>query len=552
MPRIEQTHYQITAEDIASVPFDTYFEPLIQNPTVLPGFDAPHVQEDVDDFFHPPGRSHYRLLAYLSTLFNDAVIVDVGTHRGQSAAALSYNTSNVVHTFDIYDKVYNERIHQRPNIQFHGSPENDNLFETAGQDRWADTIRQSAFIFLDVDPHNGTMELAFYEYLKRIDYQGFVVCDDVWYFKEMRDQFWYQIPDNERYDLSLLGHYSGTGVFTLNPKITFTKPDLRHWTLVTAYFNLTKCPDASAEICARNSDYYMSSSLSTLHLPYNLVVYCDDESLPLIQARRPAYLNDRTQYIVGAFDELRFMSAPDTTFATYREQIIENRRKRPYHFDPRNTASYYLFCLSRYMMLQHVIKTNPFHGTHFAWINFCIERMGYNNLKHLEEALSCNRDKFSTCYIDYIPPTLVNNTAEYFQFGRCSMCSGFFTGNGFYMNEVCELIIQKFLRYLGEGYGHADEQLYSPVFFDHPALFDHYYGDYHQMITNYKYIYDCPGAPIRNFIHNSYHHQEFALCARACKVVWESYHRGACQCSEDELKQLCYYFMMSASKCPVV
>jgi hypothetical protein len=92
--------------------------------------------------------------------------------------------------------------------------------------------------------------------------------------------------------------------------------------------------------------------------------------------------------------------------------------------------------------------------------------MGFRNLIHLEEGLAVNRDKFSTCYIDYIPENLVRNMREYFRWGRCSMCSGFFTGNAEYMSRVCDLIEDKFLYYLNIGYGHADEQLFSPVYFE--------------------------------------------------------------------------------------
>lgn len=73
------------------------------------------------------------------------------------------------------------------------------------------------------------------------------------------------------------------------------------------------------------------------------------------------------------------------------------------------------------------------------------------------------------------------------------------------MYKVCDLIEKKFLYYLEEGYGHADEQLYSPVYFENPDLFEHYYGDYQQMITNYVEIYEKPEAPIQNFIRNSFY-----------------------------------------------
>ena len=104
--------------------------------------------------------------------------------------------------------------------------------------------------------------------------------------------------------------------------------------------------------------------------------------------------------------------------------------------------------MSRYAMLKETITRNTFKSTHFGWINFCIERMGYSNLVKLDEALALSRNKFSTCYIDYIPQKLVDNSYEYFRWGRCSMCSGFFTGNAEYMYNVCDLLENKFLEYL--------------------------------------------------------------------------------------------------------
>jgi len=207
-----------------------------------------------------------------------------------------------------------------------------------------------------------------------------------------------------------------------------------------------------------------------------------------------------------------------------------------------------LFCMARYAMLKETIQSNPFGSTHFAWINFCIERMGFSNLIRLDEALAVRRDLFSTCYIDYVPETLVKNTPEYFQFGRCSMCSGFFTGNREYMFQVCDLVENKFLEYLHQGYGHADEQLFSPVYFENPHLFEHYYGDYLQMITNYKYIYEAPEAPVHNFIRNSYNNKNFAKCLEGCLFLQQSIRLGKCKLSPEYMGYLTYYNNSAAEK----
>ena len=487
------------------------------------------ILDDCSEFQGPVGKEHYKLLAYLSTQFNDEVIFDVGTHRGSSALALSYNPRNTVHTFDICEKVTNAAVKARTNIVFHM----DNLFDAATQAKWEAVVHQAPFIFLDVDPHNGHMERAFYEWLKRIKYRGFVVCDDIWHFKEMRDNFWYTIPDEERYDLTELGHWSGTGVFTFNRDIAFPKVDNSDWTLVTAYFDLTRCPDASDNIRERDRTHYLQNARSTMALPYNLIVYTEPDVLGELMALRPLHLAAKTQYILGNFDAFRFTKKgkplPES-FADYRDKIAQNRKEHPYHFDNRNTPSYYLFCMSRYAMLKEQITTNPFKSTHFAWINMCIERMGHKNVQWLESALSVHRNKFSTCYIDYVPESLVQNTAEYFRWGRCSMCSGFFTGNAHYMYVACDLIEDKFLEYLAAGYGHADEQLFSPVYFDNPALFEHYYGDYQQMITNYECVREAAEPPIYNFIRNSFKQGNRTKCREACEFVLDSVRKGTVSC----------------------
>jgi hypothetical protein len=257
-------------------------------------------------------------------------------------------------------------------------------------------------------------------------------------------------------------------------------------------------------------------------------------------------LKDKTEIILCNFDDFKFTkngNKLNDNFKDYRKKIIQNRIDKPYNFDNRNTASYYLFCMSRYVMLKETITRNTFKSTHFGWINFCIERMGYSNIVKLDEALALSRNKFSTCYIDYIPQKLVDNAYEYFRWGRCSMCSGFFTGNYEYMYKVCDLIENKFLEYLSLGYGHADEQLYSPVYFENPEMFHHYYGDYNQMITNYTHVYESAEKPIYNFITNSYNNQDYKKCYEACNCIWNSYCRKKCDINDKYIHLLCYYFM---------
>jgi hypothetical protein len=103
------------------------------------------------------------------------------------------------------------------------------------------------------------------------------------------------------------------------------------------------------------------------------------------------------------------------------------------------------------------------------------------------------------------------------------MCSGFFTGNIEYMYRFCCKIEDKFLEFLEQGYGHADEQLFLAVYFDNPHLFDFYYGDYQQMITNYANINENINFTFNLLIKKSFQSKDWKVCADACKFVWKSH-----------------------------
>lgn len=494
-----------------------------------------------------PGKEHYKLLSYLSNQINNSIIVDIGTHTGISSLALSVNSTNTVHTFNIIDEIRIPSLKEKSNIHFYI----DNMFEDFN--KYKTLLLSSTIIMLDIDPHEGNDEFKLFEFLKVNNYKGIVICDDIWMFKNMRDNFWYKIEDQYRYDLTLLGHSSGTGIISFNPEnmCNFPKKTCDNWTLVTGYFNLSKCPDATDEIKERDFNYYKSHALSTMCLPYNLVVYCDCVSYLDLFSMRPSWLISKTKFIICNFEDLKFNGKDknEKTFKEYRKIIQNNRLVNSQQFDARNTPSYYLFCMSRYTMMKQIIDENPFQSTHFAWINLCIERMGYKNLIYLNDALSTNRDKFSTIFISYIPKYHLDNLPFYWSGGKTSMCSGFFTGNTAYMYKFCNMIEDKFLHYLDLQYGHSDEQLYCPLYFENKDFFENYYGDYGQMITNYNGVNEKNTDTILGyFIHNSEIDGDYRKCLDACLFLYRSYAQNKFDLTEHEVKKLLKYTMSCVNK----
>lgn len=471
---------------------------------------------DETEIMDVPGQHHYRLLSFLAHKYNNSTIIDIGTDKGFSSIALASNKTNNVMSFDIKDNIDPRIKADFSNIYFVVA----NIFTNLAI--YGPMLLKAPFIVLDVDPHEGVQEYKLYQYLLENNYQGFIIADDIWHFQNMRNNFWYLIPYAYKLDITDVGHWSGTGLIRFNRspppvedigRAEKIVPFRDNWTFVTAYFDLTKCPDASKSIKARPAEHYLLYSRSTLALNVNMVIYTDEVNIEAIKAYRPAFLEHRTKYILCDFEEL--------PLTKYRNKIIQNRKEHPYMFDDRNTASYYLLCMARYALLKRTIEENPFGSIQFGWVNFCLERMGINNIKYFDEVICAMREKFSTCYMDYIDKSLIDNVQLYYQFGRCSMCSGFFTGSKYYMKRFCDLIEEKFMYYLELGYGHADEQLFSPVYFDHPEIFEFYYGDYTSMVSNYDIARDNLLAVIDVFINHTLKAEKYNLAAEACSKIWK-------------------------------
>ena len=74
-------------------------------------------------------------------------------------------------------------------------------------------IKSAKLILLDIDPHDGVQETRFYSRLKEISYKGYVIIDDFKLNPPMI-KFWNNVT-HEKYDLSEIAHWSGTGIINM-------------------------------------------------------------------------------------------------------------------------------------------------------------------------------------------------------------------------------------------------------------------------------------------------------------------------------------------------
>lgn len=154
-------------------------------------------------FTGAPGQEPYRLLALISTLFSNELIVDLGTGKGLSALALAYNLTNQVKSFDIINL---KDLHRHnSNIEFIVKP--SEYFES---DEFYETLMSSRLIYLDTD----SLELheTIIRRLQSLNFKGTIILDDIFLTEDAKSQ-WNSFKSLKVCsDLTHLGHFSGTGL----------------------------------------------------------------------------------------------------------------------------------------------------------------------------------------------------------------------------------------------------------------------------------------------------------------------------------------------------
>ena len=146
---------------------------------------------------------YYRAFAAISMQLHDIKILDCGTRNGQSAIALAHNPENRVVTYDTWN--WGQEKH------YQGKVKNIDFRIGDAIALRHDTYLSAALIFLDIDPHNGIQELAFYRRLTAIGYTGLLLCDDIRFPKAMEAIFWHKVRHSKAVFPEKYANPTGTG-----------------------------------------------------------------------------------------------------------------------------------------------------------------------------------------------------------------------------------------------------------------------------------------------------------------------------------------------------
>ena len=262
-------------------------------------------------------------------------------------------------------------------------------------------------------------------------------------------------------------------------------------TIVTMFFNLKKLPDATTSV--RPIEFYLEHGKKTLELSHSMVVFCDEETHPLIKkirGRKP------TTYVVKNITDYDY-------FKELYPRVVENRKVIPSH-DSRNTSSYFLLCMFKIYAI-HISKQNNYYPntSHYFWVDFGGSHVmrGFDKICNV---LDNPRPRIACGYIHYRSDSELNN-AKHFVMQQNNTCigGGFFSVEASYVDRFFNNIIDILNEQISMGIGYSDQQCIVYSYSRHPTWYTIYFADYYSLITNYHRTIEDIQCVIHNFINNA-------------------------------------------------
>tara|TARA_R110000744_G_scaffold186713_1_gene306115 strand:+ start:2171 stop:3151 length:981 start_codon:yes stop_codon:yes gene_type:complete len=203
-------------------------------------------EENLSNYKDKFGLHYYSILAHLSSYFDDSVIAELGTLYGKSAAALAYNKSNTIYTYDIKHQPEAASLFEGEEFRkikyIISNCIEDNWVGTQRSDQLAKSDKEiflsSEIIFMDIDPAEGNIKGAqedkVLNFLISNNWKGILVCDDIGaeWVDEYRSAEYTTLPIREWWDsinlpkFNVINNYSsptGTGIICFdNQKVVYT------------------------------------------------------------------------------------------------------------------------------------------------------------------------------------------------------------------------------------------------------------------------------------------------------------------------------------------
>jgi hypothetical protein len=222
--------------------------------------------------------------------------------------------------------------------------------------------------------------------------------------------------------------------------------------------------------------YIELSKQFLLKLPYNLIIFTDDEEIiSIINEERKNY-SEKTFIVNKPFENTYYYKDLDRLKQLQKEFTIVNGSLE------HETPMYIILNNNKFCFINESIELNPFKSSHFIWMDFAINHVALDCEK-IHEWINKVPDKIKQmCINPYIENIHYKNM---FQYIYHHTAGGLFSGSSENLIKYCNLFKEKTEKIYSENWYQIDEAVMTIIQRENPDLFDFFYGDYQGIISNY-------------------------------------------------------------------
>jgi hypothetical protein len=242
-------------------------------------------------------------------------------------------------------------------------------------------------------------------------------------------------------------------------------------------------------------------------------------------------LHDQLQYTNRA--NLKFIFLDQPPWYDRLDKVIEVTKNYQTGFKDKDTPQFMCITLGKFQLLKDAIALNPFDNKYYAWIDAGIFKViqQVNLLPEItpSELVKCMILNY-TSEAEIASPTFINSC-------RYKIAGGFFLASSDNMIIFCDKILACASEYLNNGYFGLEQEFMAIVYVKNKELFDPYYGDFADLLTNYKYLHHNYWLPYRVFNTAT----DDIDKDRVCKYLLKSYNNNTIDISPEDIIKLLKY-----------
>lgn len=271
----------------------------------------------------------------------------------------------------------------------------------------------------------------------------------------------------------------------------------------------------------RPPEFLLQQGGYVLSLPVPLLLFVDPEfEKPCWEARRKLGLDALT----------RIVSRPLEAFELAALVPLVPRFRATMNVDHlgKETAWYQVLMWSKLDLVSEAIESNPFGTEHFAWIDFSIAHVA--EAPHALPGL-CDR----VALLEMLPVSRAEseNREEFYRYERGRVAGGLLRGRQDALLKLRELFTAELAAALALRLRPNEQMIWGLLTALQPELFDVYYGDYRQILSNW----DGPRSAFPQVMANAAFcrtHRLWSKGLRVCGAVESALENGQLRLSPEQ------------------